>query len=168
MLHLTPKSTVVIIGPPGSGKTHVGHVLAESSGLPLYSTDCYLSDGHVKALYAVMQAVGDEGWIVEGMIGYRLLRKRAQLGMHPPDFVIELEATDQEIAQAYRNRNRHCNIQQIRRFCQAHEKVLEDYFLLDAERPRVWIHAESRHLCTLITGLMGGGPDGTDNSDSSR
>lgn len=168
MLYLTPQSTVVVIGPPGSGKTTVGLTLAEHSGLALYSTDEHLSKGHVEALYAVMKALGDEGWIVEGMIGYRLLRKRAQLGMPPPDFVIELEATDQQIAQAYRNRNKHCNIAQIRRFCSAHEKVLEDYFLLDAERPKVWIHAESRHICPLITGLMGGGPEGTDSKDSSR
>lgn len=168
MLHLSPTSTVVVIGPPGSGKTHVGALLAESSGLPLYSTDEYLSDGHVAALYLVMKAIGDRGWIVEGMIGYRLLRKRAEYGLPPVDIVIELEATDSQITDAYRARGRKCDIAKIRSFCAAHESVLEDYFLLDAERPKVWIHADSRHICPLISDLIGGGPDGNASSDSSK
>lgn len=168
MLHLAPNSTVVVLGPPGSGKSHVGEVLAESSGLPLYSTDEYLSDGHVAALYLVMKAIGDKGWIVEGMIGYRLLRKRAEFGMKPVDIVIELEATDNQIAESYRSRNKPCDIAKIRRFCKAHECVLQDYFLLDSERPRVWIHANSRHLCALISGRIGGGPDGAASKDSSK
>lgn len=167
MLHLTAKSTVVVIGPPGSGKTHVGTLLAESSGLPLYCTDQYLHDGHVAALYYVMKAVKDEGWIVEGMIGYRLLRKRAQLGMPPPDIVIELEASDQDIVNAYRARNKKCNLEDIRKFCKAHESVLEDYFLLDSEQPKVWIYGESRHLAPLFNDMIGGGPNGTASSDSS-
>lgn len=168
MLHLAPTSTVVVLGPPGSGKSHVGTLLAESSGLPLYSTDEYLTDGHVAALHLVMQAIGDRGWIVEGMIGYRLLRKRAEFGMPPVDIVIELEATDQQIADAYRARDERCDIAKIRRFCKAHETVLRDYLLLDKERPKVWVHANSRHLVALLNGRIGGGPDGKASSDSSR
>ena len=164
MLHLTPDSTVVVIGPPGSGKTTVGQVLAETSGLPLYSTDRMLGDGHVAALYAVMAMTGDTGWIVEGMIGYRLLRKRAQFGMPPPDIVIQLDATDAEITQNYWARKQHCDIRRIRAFCKAHDKVLEDYFTLDADLPRIWIHSRSPHICRLI----GGGPSGTANKDSSK
>lgn len=163
MLHLHERSTVVVIGPPGSGKTHVAHVLAESSGLPVYSTDRFLSDGHVAALYLVMQAVGDCGWIVEGMVGYRFLRKRKQLGLPAPDIVIQLDATDEQIIDSYRTRQKHCDIRVIRNFCKAHDKVMEDYLLLDGEEPRVWVHANSRHLCHLI----GGGPSGTGHSEAS-
>ena len=167
MLYLHDTSKVVVIGPPGSGKSYVGLLLAESSGLPLYCTDEYLHDGHVTALYHVMKAIGDEGWIVEGMIGYRLLRKRAQLKMPPPDIVIELEASDEQIIQAYRERNKPCDIGQIRRYCKAHEAVLDDYYLLDGDLPKVWIHSQSRQLCPLIQGFIGGGPDGKDSKDSS-
>lgn len=163
MLHLAEHSTVVVIGPPGSGKTTVGTLLAESSGLPLYSTDTYLGAGHVEALYAIMQLCGDEGWIVEGMIGYRLLRKRKQLKMPAPDIVIELDASDDEIVAAYRKRGTYCDIRKVRAFCKAHEKVLEDYYVLDGELPRIWIHSKSEYLCHLI----GGGPGGTASSDSS-
>lgn len=164
MLHLTSDSTVVVIGPPGSGKTRVGEVLAETSGLPLYSTDRFLGDGHVAALYAVMQLTGDTGWIVEGMVGYRMLRKRAQFGMPPPDIVIQLDATDDEIVQSYRDRGEYCDLRRIRGFVAAHDTVLKDYYALDAALPRIWVYAKSRHVCRLI----GGGPSGTANRDSSK
>jgi len=161
MLGLCAATQVVIIGPPGSGKTYVGTVLAEQSGLPLYSTDKFLGDGHVKALYAVMELAGDEGWIIEGMVGYRLLRKRKQLGLPAPDLVIELGASDQQITASYAERGKHCNLRHIRNFCAAHDSVLKDYWQLDGEEPRIWIYSKSAHICHLI----GGGPEGTANSD---
>jgi hypothetical protein len=42
--------------------------------------------------------------------------------------------------------------------------VLEDYFLLDGDLPKLWIHSTSQHLCRLI----GGGPSGIANNDSSK
>lgn len=163
MLHLHERSTVVIIGPPGSGKTHVASVLAESSGLPVYCTDGFLGDGHVAALYALMKAVGDDGWIVEGMIGYRFLRKRKQLSLPAPDIVIQLDASDEQISQAYAARGKTCNLKIIRNFCAAHEKVLNDYLRLDGDEPQIWVHANSQHLCHLI----GGGPAGQSSNDES-
>ena len=163
MLHLQPTTTVVVIGPPGSGKTHVAGVLAETSGLPVYSTDEYLSDGHVAAQYAVMREIGDTGWIIEGMIGYRFLRKRKQLGLPPPDIVIQLDADDAQISASYAARKKHYNIKTIRRFCAAHETVLDDYLRLDGEDPGIWVHANSFYLCHLI----GGGPAGAGHNDAS-
>ena len=150
MLHLTEETKVVVIGPPGSGKTHVATVLAESSELPIYSTDKFLCNGHVEALYTVMNSVGDTGWIVEGMIGYRLLRKMKELELDPPDIVIELVATDDMIEKSYATRGKVVNIKRIRTFCKAHEKVLVDYSRLDGEEPAIWIHGESRNVTKLL------------------
>lgn len=150
MLHLTEETKVVVIGPPGSGKTHVATVLAETSELPIYSTDKFLCDGHVQALYTVMNSVGDKGWIVEGMIGYRLLRKMKELELEPPDIVIELEATDDMIITSYAQRDKVVNIKRIRAFCKAHEKVLDDYYKLDGEEPTIWIHGESKTVTKLL------------------
>jgi len=150
MLFLHPNATIIVIGPPGSGKTHVGTLLAEESGLPLYSTDEFLSNGHVAALYAVMQATGDKGYIIEGMIGYRWLRKQKQLNLPAPDIVVQLEATDREIEESYRKRGKHCNMRHIKRFCAAHEAVLSDYYSLDGGTPNIWIHSKSRCIADLI------------------
>jgi hypothetical protein len=163
MLHLRDHSTVVVIGPPGSGKTHVGRLLAESSGLPLYSTDKFLGDGHVAALYTLMRVVGDTGWIVEGMVGYRFLRKRKQLGLPAPDIVIQLDASDEQIRKSYADRQKNVNLNHLKGFCAAHDKVLSDYLLMDGEQPRIWVHANSFHICHLI----GGGPEGTAKSEAS-
>jgi hypothetical protein len=152
MLHLTEKTKVVIIGPPGSGKSHVATVLGESSELPIYRTDKFLSDGHVQALYSVIDAAGDEGYIIEGMVGYRLLRKLKQLKLPPPDIVIQLEADDFMIEESYAKRNKVCNIKRLRAFCKAHDTVLEDYYQLDGEEPKIWINAQAHHLTELLIG----------------
>ena len=150
MLHLNQHTKVVIIGPPGSGKTHVATVLGESSDLPIYRTDKFLGDGHVQALYAVMEAAGDDGYIIEGMIGYRLLRKLKQLKLPAPDMVIQLEADDYMIEESYAKRDKVCNINRLRAFCKAHEKVMEDYYALDGDVPKIWIHGDSHHVTSLL------------------
>lgn len=150
MLHLTQHTKVVIIGPPGSGKSHVATVLGESSELPIYRTDKFLNDGHVKALYAVMEAAGEEGYIIEGMVGYRLLRKLKQLDLPAPDIVIQLEADDYMIETSYAKRNKLCNIKRLRAFCKAHEKVMDDYYALDGDEPKIWIHGDSQHVTSLL------------------
>lgn len=154
MLCLHEESSVVIIGPPGSGKTTVGGLLAENSGLPLYSTDEFLCNGEVQALYKIMQAVGDVGFILEGMIGYRWLRKRKQLKLPAPDIVIELDATDEQITQAYKKRNSKVSLQKIKTFCKGHRKVLDDYLLLDGDMPKVWLHADCYQAAFLINGML--------------
>ncbi len=151
MLSLHEESVVVVIGPPGSGKSKVGNLLAESSGLPLYSTE-ELTTGNkaLTALKTIMHLCGDEGFIMEGMIGYRWLRKHKEMELPCPDIVIQLEASDEEIEDAMSKRDKHCNTKLIRKFCAAHEKVLEDYYLLDEERPKVWIHGNSTQVAHLI------------------
>jgi len=151
MLSLHEDSVVIIIGPPGSGKSVVGNLLAESSGLPLYSTE-ELTTGNkaLTALKAIMHLCGDEGFIMEGMIGYRWLRKQKEMELPMPDIVIQLDASDDEIEVAMASRDKHCNVKLIRKFCSAHEKVLADYYLLDEDRPKVWIHGNSESVAHIL------------------
>jgi energy-coupling factor transporter ATP-binding protein EcfA2 len=117
MLSLHEESVVVVIGPPGSGKSKVGNLLAESSGLPLYSTE-ELTTGNkaLTALKTIMHLCGDEGFIMEGMIGYRWLRKHKEMELPCPDIVIQLDASDEEIEDAMSKRDKHCNTKLIRKF----------------------------------------------------
>ena len=87
---------------------------------------------------------------MEGMIGYRWLRKHREMKLPCPDIVIQLEASDEEIEDAMARRDKHCNTKLIRKFCAAHEKMLDDYYLLDDERPKVWIHGNSTQVAHLI------------------
>ena len=161
MLHLMETSQVVIIGPPGSGKTQVGELLSEESGLPLYSTEEFLGNMHCTALYAAMQATEEIGYILEGMVGYRWLRQLHQLNLPAPDVVIQLDATDEQIQRSYYLRGKHCNMSRLKRFCAAHEKVLSEYVRLDNSLPTIWIYGNSEELGHLIEG----GPCGKEPSD---
>jgi|MDSV01.2.fsa_nt_gb hypothetical protein len=154
MLSLHETSKVIVIGPPGSGKTKVGNLLGADSGLPVYSTDQFSGTPHVKALHAVMRACGDKGFVLEGLIGYKWLRKRKQLGLPNPDVVVQLSATDKEIERSYERRGKTCNLQLIHRFVEAHDKILEDFYLLDGDLPRIHIHGSSSQIVYLIAGKL--------------
>ena len=156
MLSLHEKSKVLVIGPPGSGKTSVGTLLGADSGLPVYSTDEYTGSPQVKALYTVIQACGDEGFIVEGLIGYKWLRKRKQYSLPNPDIVIQLDATDEQIRRSYKLRNKKgCDLERIRRYVESHDDILNDnFYLLDGDIPRIHIHGTSSQIAYLIAGRL--------------
>ena len=88
--------TIVIIGSPASGKTTLGKALAAKYGQKLIQADDYMQHGYKEALYVMLADLIeiDEPVIVEGMQGYRLLRKGVELGNFYPDVVIELQVTD--------------------------------------------------------------------------
>ena len=154
MLSLKENSKVVVVGPPGSGKTKVGNLLGADSGLPVYSADNFIGTPHVQALHAVMQACGDDGFIIEGLIGYKWLRKRKRLGLPNPDIVIQLSASDQQIRDAYKKRGKPCNLTLITKFIEAHDKILEEYYLLDGDLPRIYLHGTSPQIAYLIAGRL--------------
>ena len=155
MLSLHETSKVLVIGPPGSGKTTVGTLLGSDSGLPVYSTDQYTGSPQVQALYKVMQACGDEGFIVEGLIGYKWLRKRRQLSLPNPDIVIQLEATDEQIEKSCKRHNKPCNLSSIRKYIEGHDDILnDDFYLLDGDLPRIHIHGSSSQIAYLIAGRL--------------
>ena len=161
MLALTDTSVVLVIGPPGSGKAQLADTLGESSGLPVYSTDRFVGTTGLIAISTVIEVAEDKGFIVEGPVCYRWLRKRKQLKLRPPDIVISLTATDEEIEEAASSHSRYCDVQRIKAFHIAHERFLDNYLMLDQDKPTIWVHGDSNHLRSLIEG----GPSGTSNRD---
>jgi hypothetical protein len=89
------ENVVVIIGHPDTGKTHLSEELAaQYPEHKIYHTDDYIKWGYEDALYKMMSDIEydrPEKFIVEGVQGYRLLRKWAQEGKPGADLVIITE-----------------------------------------------------------------------------
>lgn len=85
---------ILIIGYPKSGKSTLFELLVAQEESPEHfhlHTDDYKEYPYVEQLYLIMDELRDkERWIVEGIQGYRLLRKYAQLNddTFRPDLII--------------------------------------------------------------------------------
>jgi len=162
-LPLCKHSRIAVIGPPGSGKESVGVLLAEQTGLPLYTSHTFFGDTHIMALGAVMDEVEEEGWIVAGMFAYRFIRRGERLGLSQPDVIIDMPATREQIRTSYKQRGKRCTLKRIVRYCEQAAGDLDDYMILDDIEPGIYIRSDS----PIIERLIGGGPSGRRKRDSS-
>jgi len=102
------RKNVLIIGSPASGKTWLIEQIKEVAPYHNYiATDDYIKDNTFKgALYAMMDDIKtfhDDGklTVVEGVNGYRLLRKGVQEDTYYPDIVIECKTSQKNIEARY-------------------------------------------------------------------
>lgn len=130
LAHVYAGKNVVIIGAPASGKTFYGWKMSEVGQHNLISTDDYMNYGYDKALYAIMEDIQSgripQPHIIEGVLGYRLLRKGAELGTYYPDVVIEMRVTDELLVRAYEQRGE-AKLKGARTMMKANETVLHSY-----------------------------------------
>jgi len=88
---------IVIIGLPTCGKTTYCEELAKQyPEHRIFHTDEYIHYGFDDSLYNLMSDVmehDDSNIIIEGVRGYRLLRKGIQTGLFKPDLVITCDAS---------------------------------------------------------------------------
>lgn len=93
-INLSGKNRIVIIGYPRSGKTTLFKHLVDSGEFDDFwvsSLDDYKIHGYAQALYVMLEDLkGKDKYLVEGILGYRLLRKLAQRGLVDlkPDVII--------------------------------------------------------------------------------
>ena len=96
---------VVIIGCAASGKTWLANMLGElHPDHMIIRSDDYMSHGFEQSLYAMMDDIAanqETPCIIEGVLGYRLLRKGVELGTFYPSVVIEMLITDQRMEKTY-------------------------------------------------------------------
>lgn len=123
---------VVVIGRPASGKTHIAGLLAKNTpGSKLWHTDDFISYGGVEGLYQMiveMEAVGlHSPAIIEGVGGYRLLRKGAELGIFFPDVVVELVVSDAQVERVYNTERESGKLKKMAGFVKGLNTVLEGY-----------------------------------------
>jgi len=135
---------VLIIGPPASGKTTLANELQKQNRTHVvFHSDDYMQFGFEQALYALMDDVElinpPFKTIVEGVQGYRMLRKGVQTGRYFPDLVIEMEITREQQLRIYENERDPAKLKYLKGFAATHNKILNDYFELIGARKPEWI-----------------------------
>ena len=130
---------VVIIGYPATGKTHFSRKLAERNPTHrLFHTDDYLATHNgVDAMYACMgeaiEAIeAGTPTIVEGIAGYRMLRKGVQLETYYPHIVFEMLAPAEQIERTYRTDPQRSadKVKNLAAFCKAQDTIKNQYLSL--------------------------------------
>jgi cation diffusion facilitator CzcD-associated flavoprotein CzcO len=137
---------VVIIGPPASGKTFLSKLL-ESPAHTVLHTDDYVQFGYKEALYVLLNDLKhvDGNVIIEGVQGYRLLRKGVELSCYYPQVVIELQITQERMEQTYREQRPGKDFSYVKSFNKMHAKIKADYLAMENPSKPEWITIQNNY-----------------------
>lgn len=137
---------VLIIGCPASGKTYVSKLLSDAEHR-LVHTDRYMDLGYVDSLYELLRGLSlYKGLtIVEGVLGYRLLRKGYQKGSYRPDVVIEMKVSESRMMDTYKNERDPNKIRYLKSFNKMHAKILAEYKEMVGEDLPDWYVIENNY-----------------------
>lgn len=136
---------VLIIGCPASGKTYISNLIADDSHKIIRSDD-YIQYGFAESMYKCLEDIslmGSTHTIVEGVQGYRMLRKGVELNSYFPDIVIEVVISEKTMNERYQNERDPKKIKYLQGFGKAQQKILNDYLALPNERRPQWIKVEN-------------------------
>lgn len=117
---------ILVIGWPASGKT----TFTESLEMPVIHTDDYMQYGFKDSVYVLLEDLEKpiEGIrVVEGMLGYRLLRKGAETGSYRPDMVIEIKASQISIDARYKESRDPSKLKDVEKMMKGNETILDGY-----------------------------------------
>jgi len=130
---------VLIIGCPASGKTYLSSKL--KSNHKIIHTDDYMHYGYDLSMYNVLNDIieSNENTLVEGVQGYRLLRKGIQMDCYYPDIVLELIISEQRMISTYKKERDLSKIKYLKTFNKVHDKILQDYLRLKNKNKPEWI-----------------------------
>lgn len=142
------RKNVLIIGKPAAGKTFLSKLLAKDNpSHKLIHTDDYAQYGYTEGLYVLISELGKikTPTIIEGVLGYRLLRKGAQTGVYYPDMVIHVNVPDVTMLRTYRKERQDKDISALRGFIRSHTTILNDYFAIKNPKPPQWIELKNNY-----------------------
>lgn len=116
---------VLIIGCPASGKTYLSNIIKTDH--KLIHTDDYMMHGYQASIYIILQEIQNikESTIIEGVQGYRLLRKGAEFNKYYPDIVIELLISEEKMIERYKERP--AKKMDYKSFMKANDTILKEY-----------------------------------------
>lgn len=135
---------VLVIGYPGSGKTHLFNLIPKTDH-KFIRTDDYISFGFEQSLYECLKDITDiqstgRNTFVEGVQGYRLLRKGLQTGTYFPDVVIEVKRDWAKIEELYRTERGIDKLKGATSMAKSFDKILNEYLSMPNEnKPSKWI-----------------------------
>ena len=130
---------ILIIGPPAGGKTFLSNKFKELHDFTIIHTDDYRDLGFKESLYGLIEDIKKHDFknlIIEGILGYRLLRKGIQLDCYKPDIVIEIDPGFDIIISRYLKERDNKKISSVASMIKANETVLKEYFLMCVQRPQ--------------------------------
>lgn len=134
---------ILIIGCPASGKTYLANYLKEAHGKThkFFHTDDYMAYGYKESLYVLMDDLKktNQPTIIEGVQGYRLLRKGVELNSYYPDIVVELKTSEARMLKTYNTERQGKKIESLLAFNKTHDKILNDYFAMTNYKKPEWI-----------------------------
>lgn len=145
-MHLTvdiKDSNVLIIGKPAAGKTFLSKLLAHDNPKHLLiHTDDYMRFGYKESLYKLLMDMGRirQPTIIEGVLGYRLLRKGVELDCYYPDHVIEIDIPDSLMYHTYSRERHQKDASYLKGFNATHQKILQDYYSMASLGPKPQWH----------------------------
>lgn len=135
---------VVVIGLPGSGKTWFCSRLA-AEGHAVFHTDDFIYMG-TEGMYTCMGKVlaSELPTIVEGVDGYRMIRKGVETDLYYPDIVFEVIAPEDQRWQVYETERPGKNFANVLAFDKALGTILSKYrLLMDGKEMPQWVQVDN-------------------------
>lgn len=132
---------ILVIGYPATGKTTFAKKYIEY--LPqhtLIHTDNYISHGYEQSLYVLIDDLENitTPTFIEGILGYRLLRKGVEIGCYYPDVVFELTASWAHIEKVYHTEREGKKISNLKSFSKSLDSILTEYKALHNPNLPIW------------------------------
>ena len=141
---------VLIVGDPATGKTKLsGELALRHPKHTVIHTDDFMDNGYERGLYQILDKIkATEGpTLIEGVQGFRLLRKGLQESSYNPDTVIHMFSTPQLIYKAYNTDYKRLgkDVKYLEGLAKANIKILNDYRLLKTRinNPPAWYNIDN-------------------------
>lgn len=140
-----PLPLIFVIGATKTGKVTIAKTLARALEREIFISDAFIGAyGQKDALDKIEHELENNYYsnhptIIEGILGFRLLRRIARKGWMNVDLIIKTICDDKTIKHFYQKEEPNKNINQVLGFNKGLEKIFEEYLILlrDNKKPKI-------------------------------